>query len=292
MNDIVQYQGGAMATANDIRAQVNRVQEVMKAVMKNEVHYGIVPGTKKPSLWKPGAEVLCATFHIAPEYRIDDLSTADCVRYRVTCVGVHQSTGIKMGEGLGECSSNEEKYKWERTYSKREFDATPVDRRRVKFGKGQGGSEYEITQIRVDPADVANTILKMAAKRAQIAMTLNVTAASDCFAQDLEDLPPGVRENMEDGNGAGSGKPREPQSKSGKQAAAPAESGNITEGEVKWLESKVAADPTMKAEIGKRFSIEAFSTAITKEQFRGIKSFLVDPMKWDEEHKAAADATA
>lgn len=290
MNDIVQYQGNAMATANDIRAQVNRVQEVMKAVMKNEVHYGIVPGTKKPSLWKPGAEVLCATFHIAPEYRIEDLSTADCVRYRVTCIGVHQATGIKMGEGLGECSSNEEKYRWERTYSKREFDATPVDRRRVKYAKGQGGSEYEVTQIRVEPADVANTILKMAAKRAQIAMTLNVTAASDCFAQDLEDLPPGVRENMEEG---GNGKkPLEPQSKSGKTAA-PAESGNITDGELKWLESKVAADPTMKGEIGKRFTIEAFSTAITKAQFRDIKSFLVDPVKWDEDHKAeTAGATA
>ncbi len=38
----------AMATAAEIRAQVNTVQEVMKAVMKDGTHYGVIPGTPKP----------------------------------------------------------------------------------------------------------------------------------------------------------------------------------------------------------------------------------------------------
>jgi hypothetical protein len=59
--------------------------------------------------------------------------------------------------------------------------------KRVKFGRKAGG-HYTVQQIRTEPADLANTALKMACKRAKIAMVLNVTAASDMFSQDLEDL--------------------------------------------------------------------------------------------------------
>lgn len=182
MNEIVQYQEPLTAVA--IRAQVNLVQEVMKAVMKDGTHYGVIPGTPKPSLWKPGAEVLAATFRIAVSYKIEDLSTTDVARYRVSAIGTHQTSGIVMGEGMGECSSGEEKYKWRKAVNANEFAAIPEDRRRVKFGKS-----YDVNQVRTEPADLANTILKMACKRAQVAMILNVTAASDCFTQDLEDIP-------------------------------------------------------------------------------------------------------
>jgi hypothetical protein len=57
-------------------------------------------------------------------------------------------------------------------------------------------------EVRVDPADVANTVLKMAKKRAQIDMTLTATAASDIFTQDLEDLPEDLRERHEDHSAA------------------------------------------------------------------------------------------
>jgi hypothetical protein len=175
-------------TAGEIRAHVNRVQEVMKAVMQKDTHYGVIPGSKKPSLYKPGAEVLCVTFRVAQSYKTEDLSTADSVRYRIACVGTHQLTGVVLGEGIGECSSNEEKYKWRRAICAEEFEDTPPDRRRVKYSKYQGKVE-KTQQVRTEPADIANTVLKMAAKRAQVAMTLNVTAASDCFTQDIEDLP-------------------------------------------------------------------------------------------------------
>lgn len=177
-------------TASDLKGQIRLIQEAMRSVMKKGVHYGVVPGTPKPSLWKPGAEVLQTLFHIAPSYRTEDLSDSDCVRYRVTCVGTHQTSGIVMGEGMGEASSNEAKYKWKGA-GQREYDATDDSRRRIKYS-GKDGEEFETRQVRVEPADVANTILKMACKRAQVAMALNVTGASDMFTQDLEDLPEGV----------------------------------------------------------------------------------------------------
>ena len=182
-------------SVTEVVSHVRAVQEVMQAVMKDGLHYGMVPGTDKPMLFKQGAEKLCLAFKIGDEYRIDDLSTADTARYRVTCIGIHQPTGMVLGQGVGECSSAEEKYRWRKAVCKEEYEATPEDRRRVKFGRKSGGF-YTVEQVRTDSADVANTVLKMAAKRAKVAMTLNVTAAGDIFGQDLEDLDELLRQHL------------------------------------------------------------------------------------------------
>lgn len=179
---------GSSNPAATVLTHAKTVQEVMKSVMKTNVHYGTIPGGgDKPTLLKSGAEVLCMTFRIADQYEVADLSTPGCIRYRVSCVAVHQTTGEVLGTGLGECSTDEEKYRWRKAVCKEEFEATPADMRRVKYGRKQGG-HYTVDQVRTEPADLANTVLKMACKRAKIAMVLNVTAASDMFSQDLEDL--------------------------------------------------------------------------------------------------------
>lgn len=179
-------------SAADVREHVNLIQSVMQAVMKKDTHYGVIPGCKQPSLYKAGSEVLLATFRIAVSVQVEDLSDADCVRYRVRTIGTHQATGVVVGEGIGECSSNEAKYKWRACYVKKEFENTPESRRRIKY-KSYQGKESEQMEVRTDPADVANTILKMAKKRAQIDLTLTATAASDIFTQDIEDLPEELR---------------------------------------------------------------------------------------------------
>ncbi|MDN8617822.1 hypothetical protein [Variovorax ginsengisoli] len=188
-------QSGRMAVA-DIISHVAMVQEVMRAVMKPEVHYGVIPGTDKPTLYKQGAEVLCMAFRVADSYQVEDLSTADVVRYRVTCTGVHQINGIVLGTGMGEASSGEEKYKWRKAY-KEEFEVTPANLRREKKGYNKQKQEsYSTYQVRTEPADLANTILKMANKRAKIAMTINVTACGDMFGQDLEDMDEALRDHL------------------------------------------------------------------------------------------------
>jgi hypothetical protein len=181
---VVPINDGRSLTAVAVREHVNLIQEVMRAVMKEGTHYGVIPGCKQPSLYKAGSEVLLTTFRIAVSVQVEDLSTADCIRYRIRTIGTHQQSGIVVGEGIGECSSDEDKYKWRKTHNKKEFDATPETRRRIKYGKS-----WEDMQVRTEPADVANTVLKMAKKRAQIDLTLTATAASDIFTQDVEDLP-------------------------------------------------------------------------------------------------------
>jgi hypothetical protein len=205
VNALVQQESRALATpaaagrmaVADIIQHVAVVQEVMRAVMKPEVHYGKIPGAgDKPTLLKAGAEVLCMVFRIADDYVVEDLSTADAVRYRVTCIGKHQVTGAVLGSGLGEASSNEEKYKWRKAVCDEEWNETPAHLRRNKYAKAKGGGFYMQKQVRTEPADLANTVLKMANKRAKIAMVLNVTAASDMFSQDLEDMDEALRDHL------------------------------------------------------------------------------------------------
>lgn len=194
MNAVVEVEAVSMVPARsanptaEVVAHAKTVQQVMQAVMKPNVHYGAIPGAgEKPTLLKSGAEVLCMTFRIADRYEVSDLSANGVIRYRVNCIGEHQTSGAALGSGLGECSTDEEKYRWRKAVCKEEFDATPETHRRLKFGRKAGG-HYTVQQIRTEPADLANTVLKMACKRAKIAMVLNVTAASDMFSQDLEDL--------------------------------------------------------------------------------------------------------
>jgi hypothetical protein len=194
MNAVVEVETASMVPARsanptaEVVAHAKTVQQVMQAVMKPNVHYGAIPGAgDKPTLLKSGAEVLCMTFRIADRYEVTDLSRDGSIRYRVNCVGEHQTSGATLGSGLGECSSDEEKYRWRKAVCVEEFNATPETHRRLKFGRKQGG-HYTVQQVRTESADLANTVLKMACKRAKIAMVLNVTAASDMFSQDLEDL--------------------------------------------------------------------------------------------------------
>ena len=88
-----------------------------------------------------------------------------------------------------------------------EFTGDPVpreywDTRDQKLIGGKGHStkknpdtgKWEIVKQgeKVDNPDIAdtyNTVLKMACKRALVHATINATAASDIFTQDLEDLP-------------------------------------------------------------------------------------------------------
>ena len=134
---------GRMAVAEVVQHAMV-VQEVMQAVMKPNLHYGKIPGTDKPTLYKAGAEKLCQVFMIDDDYEIEDLSVGDAVRYRVKCIGAHQSSRTRLGSGVGECSSGEEKYKWRKAICTEEFAATPQTLRHTKYAKAKGLSLIHI----------------------------------------------------------------------------------------------------------------------------------------------------
>lgn len=192
----VHIYGGRSLTAADVQAQVNLMQDVMRKTMFDGTHYGKIPGTQSVSLYKAGAEKLMATFRLAADPETEDLSRDGEIHYRVK-VRLLSAGGQFLGAGIGECSSREDKYAWRAMVCQEEFDATPENRRRVKFAKYQGRVEQK-KQVRTNPSDVANTILKMAKKRAQVDAVITVTAASDIFTQDIEDLPDELRDQVAD----------------------------------------------------------------------------------------------
>ena len=76
----VPAQSGAVSVNNamrldDILAQVKLIQDVTSRVMHEGEHFGVVPGcgTKK-TLLQPGAQKLCMTFKLAPEYQIQEVT--------------------------------------------------------------------------------------------------------------------------------------------------------------------------------------------------------------------------
>lgn len=154
------YEAGTIATKSeldvaDVVAQVQKIQGVMKSVMQENQHYGRIPGTPKPTLFKPGAEKLCLTFRLDPQYEVaQSIETDELVTFTVRCQLYHIVSGQRIASGMGSCSSKERKYRGKDTW------------------------------------DIHNTILKMASKRALVAAVLNGTAASDIFTQDIEDDEP------------------------------------------------------------------------------------------------------
>ena len=185
-------------SAIQVKSGLDLILQVMKTTMVKDVDYGVIPGCKKPSLYKPGSEKILTAFRIGIDPEVEDLSTEDEARFRVKARLFHEPTEIQLGKGIGEASSHEEKYKWRKAICDDEFTETPEDRRRTAWKHASNGA-YQVRQVRTNKADVANTILKMAKKRAQIDGTLTVTAASAVFSQDIEDLEKEVREAIIEG---------------------------------------------------------------------------------------------
>ena len=210
-NEIVAYAEkiGALSIV-DIKAQVNLIQHVMKEVMQQDQHYGVIPGTgTKPTLLKAGAEKLCLTFRLDPQYEIEQKQDGKHLTIMSKCTLWHIPTGQRYGSGMGSCSTLESKYAY-RT-SKRKCPACgseSIIKGKEEYGGGwvcfkkAGGcgakfrddAEEITSQVsgRVpndDVADQYNTVLKMANKRSLVAAVLNATAASDIFTQDIEDMP-------------------------------------------------------------------------------------------------------
>lgn len=162
-----------VAQPEDVLAAQTETRNLVAKALERDRDFGVIPGTSKPTLLKPGAERINAAFGVAPRYRVTEReidhdrevhwkkqnrhgtqegTSYGLYRYVVECELVHRESGVPIGQGIGSCSTMESKY---------------VDR----------------------PRDLENTVLKMASKRALIAATLNAYGLSDQFTQDIEDNP-------------------------------------------------------------------------------------------------------
>jgi hypothetical protein len=192
------------------------IKDIREKVMTQDVDYGVIPGTDKPTLLKPGAEKLCTAFALYPVFEpLDEVKNWDAdepfffFRYRCT---LHSRDGrYTVGSGIGSCNSRETKYRYR--WSKptcpdcgKELRKSKRDPEYYCWTKLDGcGATFPLDDKRIEPAqripnpdiaDQVNTIDKMAQKRALVAATLVAVGASEFFTQDIEDLPDfgGMRE--------------------------------------------------------------------------------------------------
>ena len=169
----------------ELKAHVKAVDDAKREVMEPGRDYMVIPGTKKPSLLKPGGEKLLKLYNLGARFEIlEEVQDHDreweyrttewferkklTVKkpaygfyfYKVRCELFHVPTGTMVGDGIATCSSNER------------------------------------------PNQPANTIIKMAQKSAMLGAVLINCNASDLFTQDLEDLS---QQGSSQGHSQGSG---------------------------------------------------------------------------------------
>jgi len=148
-------EGVSMTQVSETLSKINQFQQLVHSQLKQNQDYGIIPGTKKPTLLKPGAEKILMLMGVTSGFDIID-STRDFEKgffqYQVKCT--LSKNGALLTEGLGAANTKEKKYAY----------------------------DY------ISPYDVDNTVLKMAKKRALVDATLLVGSLSDVFTQDLEDV--------------------------------------------------------------------------------------------------------
>ena len=195
-------------TAKDVSRQVQLIQEVMTAVMKEDEHYGVIPGCgKKPSLFKAGAEKINLVFrHRAIMSGENDIKIVNSPNgHREVFVKCHMINmrDMEMATGVGSCSTMESKYRYRQDSDYEDTgEAIPKDskeKKREYRAKGLGMKNVDGQWLWVrylktekvenpDIADTYNTVLKMAKKRAYVDGTITASGASDFFTQDIEDL--------------------------------------------------------------------------------------------------------
>lgn len=173
----------------DVRRNTQLVKKALQEVMVKEVDYGTTPGCgDKPGLFKAGAEKLCVMFKLGCFPEAKNVSeNPDCIHYLTKTKIIHLPTGIELCVGVGSASTDEEKYKWRKSVCDEEFNETPEERRRIKWKAGKD-KPYSIKQVRTNPADLDNTVLKMSAKRSKVDATITATGASDIFNQGEDDI--------------------------------------------------------------------------------------------------------
>jgi hypothetical protein len=185
-------------SVDNLLQQVAIIKEVSERVMKSGLHYGTIPGCgSKPTLLKPGAEVLALTFQWAPKYEIDIDDLGDGHKnYDVTCLLYTRQRELYVGSGIGCCSTMETKWRFRSESTGKEV---PPAYWKSKDPYLLGGPEFSTRKVsgkwliykkvpHDNPADYYNTCKKMAKKRAFVDAILTCTGASEAYTQDIEDL--------------------------------------------------------------------------------------------------------
>lgn len=256
-NQVVVVDGSGLPTSQNLIAgiveQKRVLDEIYSQLMVPEIHFGIMPGTEKPTLLQPGAQLINRTFRLTPVTKTSrevELPGGH-LEVIIELDMMHIGTVEKWGEGHGSASTMESKHRWRNAQRTCPIcGQQTIIKGKEKFGGGwlcwdkKGGcgakfadfdsaiTEQVIGKIEnTDIYDQRNTVRKMAYKRALVHGTINATACSDRFTQDMEDFTAEVNERKAQKRGAAVPPPNEkevPEQKNPNTKNIPTRDGGLT----------------------------------------------------------------
>ena len=189
--------GDMLITEQDID-QLSKIPKLLNRIYQNVMQegtdYGVIPGAgDKPTLLKPGAELLRMAFNLRYESEME-VAIEDWEKgmfyYRVKSYFTN-TQGQRIGTGVGSANSLESRYSNRWVFESEIPDG--IDRASLKSQErtSKKGMKYRVYLIEADiheKATLVNTLQKMAKKRSFVDGILSITGASRIFTQDIEDL--------------------------------------------------------------------------------------------------------
>jgi len=154
---VIEYVPSVAVTLEQMASNLQKLDQILRKVMKKGIDYDVIPGTPKPTLLKPGAERLLQAFGLG--HRMECVDQKEdwengffYYRFKCTIVKTYPDYEIVVAECEGSANSKESRYKNHDVYS------------------------------------LVNTLQKMAQKRALVGAALQATGTSGRFTQDVEDM--------------------------------------------------------------------------------------------------------
>lgn len=203
-------------TIDNLKARETFIDATIHEFFDDGVHYGVAfPGSKDLMLYKAGAEWFGSAFGVRPDYAQLDGTVdreAGFVWYRYRCDLILVGTGQIVGSAVGQCSSDEDKYKYRiGAYVCPSCGLETIRKGSAKFGggwycnrkEGGCGAKYDSNAAEIlhqpKPGRVLNpevlglshTIDAMAQKRAFV-MAIRTAFGLTCkfkFYEDVEEPP-------------------------------------------------------------------------------------------------------
>ena len=184
-NEVVEVMiGNFMETVDTdlVKQTATKINTLTKIVTENltpGVHFGEIPGVKgKPTLFKAGAEKVVLTLGLTTKYTIIDSYVNREYKKSVPEYG-YDDNGKKVKTGTKELTG----------FYEYAIECNLIDSQGRIVGSGIGSCNSNETKYNTqDPFGIANTILKMAKKRALVDSALGIANLSDQLTQDLDDM--------------------------------------------------------------------------------------------------------
>lgn len=208
-----------------LRKGRERIQTIQRELLVLDEDYGIIPNTKKPTLFKPGAEKLCQFYRLAARLEVEltagDNEHTPPLIYSASCfLHLGSTDGPVVATGHGTANSWEKRYIRGGDKKCPTCGAAAIIKSKFEPGwfcfpkKGGCGAKYgpkddaiigqqeDAKGDAVGAWDLGVTLMKMAEKRAFVDATLRATATSGLFTQDVVPDPRDDEDAVTDSTGA------------------------------------------------------------------------------------------